>query len=192
MLGISDLAAGVTITEGGDPWVVLETDFMKKAQRRPVLRTKIRNLRTGQVKERTFRQGESIPEAHVEKRKARFLYTAEGAGATEQATFMDQETYEQYVLSSRVLGTTAAFLKEGMEVEVLISEGVPVAVQLPRKVTLTVVSAPPGVRGDSVSNIMKEVILEGGVNVKAPLFIKAGDSVMVDTRTGEYAGKAGV
>lgn len=183
---MNDLSVGVTITEAGDPWVILETDFMKKAQRRPVMRTKLRNVRTGQVKERTFKQGDSIPEADVAKKKAQFLY----AGGSEY-TFMDQETYEQYTLSDAAVGAAGQFLRQGVLVDVLTHEGAPVAVQLPIKMTLRVTSAPPGVRGDSASNVMKEVELEGGTRVKAPLFIKEGDLVIVDTRTGEYVSKSG-
>lgn len=186
MLTIRDLRSGVTILETGDPWVILETDFMKKAQRRPVLRTRIRNLRTGKVKDRTFKQGDSVPEAEVSKVRAQFLFQESG-----QYTFMDASTYEQYSLGSDVLGSAAPFLQEGVEVDLLTFEGNPVAVQLPPKISVTVVSAPPGVRGDSASNITKEVELKGGIKIKAPLFVKEGDTVFVDTRTGEYVGKAG-
>lgn len=185
MLTINGLRVGVTITEAGDPWVVLETDFMKKAQRRPVMRTKIRNLRTGAVKERTFKQGDSIPEADVAKVKAQFLYRA-----GEAFTFMDQSTYEQFTLSAETVGAQASLLREGTPVDLLTFEGAAVAVQLPIKMTVKVTSAPPGVRGDSASNISKEVTVEGGMRVKVPLFVKEGDSIVVDTRTGEYVGKA--
>jgi len=186
MLTINDLRVGVTIAEAGDPWVILETDFMKKAQRRPVMRTKIRNLRTGRVKDRTFKQGDSIPEAEVGKGKAQFLYTAD-----RQYTFMDQGTYEQYALSGDAIGSAAQFLREGMVVDLLTFEGLPVAVQLPIKIPMKVISAPPGVRGDSVSNLQKEITVEGGMKLKAPLFVKEGDTVVIDTRSGEYVSKAG-
>jgi len=186
MLTMNELRSGVTIIEDGDPWIILETDFMKKAQRRPVMRTKIRNLRSGQVKERTFKQGDSIPEADVGKTKARFLYAAD-----RRYTFMDEATYEQYTLPAEALGTGAAFLREGVVVDLLTFEGNPVVAQLPIKVEAKVVSAPPGVRGDSATNIMKEVVVEGNVKVKAPLFVTEGDTIIVDTRTGEYVSKAG-
>ncbi|TSC72686.1 MAG: elongation factor P [Parcubacteria group bacterium Gr01-1014_38] len=186
MLTMNDLRSGVTIIEDGDPWIILETDFMRKAQRRPVMRTKIRNLRSGQVRERTFKQGDSIPEADVGKAKARFLYAAD-----RRYTFMDETTYEQYTLSEDALGTAAAFLREGMLVDLLTFEGNPVVVQLPIKVGAKVISAPPGLRGDSATNIMKEVVVEGNVKVKVPLFVKEGDTIIVDTRTGEYVSRAG-
>lgn len=186
MLSMNDLRQGVTILEDGDPWVVLETDFMKKAQRRPVMRTKIRNLKSGQVKERTYKQGDNISEADVGKAKARFLYAT-----GEQYTFMDDVTYEQYTLDADALGSSAPFLHEGMPVDLVTFEGTPVVAQLPLKVEAKVISAPPGVRGDSATNIMKEVVVEGGVKVKAPLFVKEGDAIIVDTRTGEYVSKAG-
>lgn len=183
---MNDLRHGATIIEGGDPWVVVESDFMKKAQRRPVMRTKIRNLRTGQVIQKTYKQGDSIPEAEVTKSKAQFLY--EGSG---QYTFMDQTTYDQYTLTKAQIGDGAKFLQEGMEVDLVTFEGAPVAVQLPVKVALNVVSAAPGIRGDSASNIMKEATLEGGFQIQVPLFIKAGDTVRIDTRTGEYVERVG-
>lgn len=184
MLSMNDLRTGITLLEAGDPWVVLATDFMRKAQRRPVMRTKIRNLRTGQVKERTFKQGDSIAEADVAKVKAQFLYQRDG-----QFTFMDASTYEQYSVSKDAVGSAAAFLCEGVLVDLLTFQGSPVAVQLPSKLNLSVIAAPPGVRGDSASNITKEVTLEGGTKIKAPLFVKEGDTITVDTRTGEYVGK---
>lgn len=182
---INDLRAGVTVAEAGDPWIVLETDFMKKAQRRPVLRTKIRNLRTGAVKERTFKQGDSIPEAEVAKVKATYLHHVGGDYA-----FMDEATFEQYILPEAAAGDATPFLKEGTPVELITYQGSPVSVQLPIKMTLTVTAAPPGVRGDSASNILKEVEVEGGLKLKAPLFVREGDRIIVDTRTRGYVGKA--
>lgn len=186
MLTMNDLHQGVAVLEGGAPWIVLETDFMKKAQRRPVLRTKMRNLRTGQVKERTFKQGETISEAEVAKNKAQFIYQTAGV-----YTFMDEVTYEQYELSGDAVGQAAPLLRAGMVADVITFEGKPVVAQMPLKVEVKVVSAPPGVRGDSASNISKEVMVEGNVKVKTPLFIREGDVVVVDTRTGEYVRKAG-
>jgi len=186
MLTMNDLSQGVAVLEGGEPWVVLETDFMKKAQRRPVLRTKIRNVRTGQVKERTFKQGDNIPEADVGKTKARFIYGSAGT-----YTFMDELTYEQYVLPADAVGNAAPLLREGTIVDIVTFEGNPVVAQLPLKMEVVVLSAPPGVRGDSASNISKEVTVTGNVKVKVPLFVTEGDVVVVDTRTGEYVRKAG-
>lgn len=186
MLTMNDLRQGATLVENGDPWVVVESDFMKKAQRRPVMRTKIRNLRTGQVIHKTYKQGDSIPEADVVKTKAQFLY-----GSNNQYTFMDQESYEQYALSREQIGDGAKFLRDGMEVQLIRFEGSPVAVELPMKVEMKVIQAAPGIRGDSASNIMKEATLDGGMRVQVPLFIKEGDTVRIDTRTGEYVERAG-
>jgi elongation factor P len=186
MLSMNDLRQGATIVENGDPWVVVESDFMKKAQRRPVMRTKIRNLRTGQVIHKTYKQGDSVPEADVTKVKAQFLY-----GGSGQYTFMDQSSYEQFTLSGEQAGEGAKFLREGMEVDLVTFEGTPVTVQLPIKVEVKVITAAPGIRGDSASNIMKEATLEGGIRVQVPLFIKEGDAIRIDTRTGEYVERAG-
>jgi len=178
---MNDLRQGATLVEGGDPWVVVESDVMKKAQRRPVMRTKIRNLRTGQVIHKTYKQGDSIPEADVTKSKAQFLYESNGL-----YTFMDQATYEQYALTREQIGEGAKFLQGEMGVDLISFGGSPVAVLLPVKVELKVVAAAPGIRGDSASNIMKEATLDGDLHVQVPLFIKEGDTVRIDTRTGEY------
>lgn len=181
MLTMNDLRQGVTITENGDPWIILESDFMKKAQRRPVMRTKIRNLRTGQVINKTYKQGDTIEEADIARSKAQVLY-----GNSVEFAFMTHDTYEQYALSIDQIGDMAKFLHEGMEVEVMLFEGNPVSVKLPIKIEVKVVEAAPGLRGDSASNIMKEVTIEGGVKLQAPLFVKEGDVIRIDTRNGEY------
>lgn len=186
MLTMNDLRQGATLVEGGDPWIVVESDFMKKAQRRPVMRTKLRNLRTGQVVHKTYKQGDSIPEADVTKSKAQLLYK----GADGYA-FMDQSSYEQYTISAEQIGDGAKYLRDGMEVELVSFEGAPVSVQLPIKVEVKVTEAAPGIRGDSASNIMKEATAEGGIRIQVPLFIKEGDTVRIDTRTGEYVERAG-
>ncbi len=163
-----------------------ESDFMKKAQRRPVMRTKMRNLRTGQVVSKTFKQGDSAEEADIAKAKAQYLYMTGN-----EYTFMNQENYEQYSLSKEQLGDAVRYLQEGMELEILLFENNPVSVKLPIKVEMKVVQAAPGIRGDSASNIMKEVVVEGGSRMQAPLFIKEGDIIRVDTRSGEYVERVG-
>lgn len=185
MLTMNDIRQGATITIDNDPWVVVESDFMKKAQRRPVMRSKLRNLRTGQVIQRTFMQGETIPEAEVQKATVQFLYETNG-----QYTFMNQESYEQYTLNAEQIGDGAKYLYDGMNVSALIYEGAPVAIQLPVKVEVKVIAAAPGVRGDSASNVMKEATIEGGTKIQVPLFIKEGDTVRIDTRTGDYVERA--
>jgi elongation factor P len=181
MLTMNDMRTGATFAENGDPWIVLEADFMKKAQRRPVMRTKARNLRTGQVVNKTYKQGDSIEEADIARTKAQVLYVT-----GKEFSFMNQETYEQYTLNDEQIGDTAKFLHEGMEVEVMIFEGAPVSVKLPIKIEVKIIEAAPGLRGDSASNIMKEATIEGGVRMQVPLFIKEGDVIRVDTRTGDY------
>ncbi len=181
MLTMNDLRQGVTITENGDPWIILESDFMKKAQRRPVMRTKLRNLRTGQVISKTFKQGDSAEEADIARTKAQVLFSSGN-----EYTFMNQENYEQYSLTSEQIGDSAKFLHEGMEVEVLMFENAPVSVKLPIKIEAKIIEAAPGIRGDSASNIMKEATAEGGVKIQVPLFVKEGDVIRIDTRTGEY------
>lgn len=181
MLTMNDLTRGVTVMERGEPWVVVSADHMKKSQRAPVMRTKLRNIRTGRVLQRTYMQGEAIEEAPIEKRTVQFLYARDG-----RYTFMHPESFEQMELTGEQIGDGARFLRDGMEVDALLFEGQPVAIHLPVKVELRVVSAAPGVRGDSASNIMKDATLEGGIRIQVPLFVREGDTVRVDTRTGTY------
>lgn len=181
MLSMNDLKIGTTITEQGDPCIVIAADHLKKSKMAPVMRTKIRNLRTGRVLHKTYKQGDSIEEAHVVKMPVQFLY-AEG----DLYTFMNEETYEQYELTAEKIGDGRVFLREGMGVDILLFNDAPVAVGLPVKVDLLVEHAAPDVKGNSASNVMKEIVLQGGIKMQAPLFVKAGDTVRVDTRTGAY------
>ena len=181
MLGMNDIRKGKIITHEGEPHLVLSAEFSRKQQRRPVMRTQLRNIKTNAVREHTFQQSDQVPEADIARRAAQFLYQQ-----GEQAVFMDQATYEQFEVGSDVTGEAAQFLIEGQEVEIMTFADEPVSIQLPIKVERTVIEAPPGVRGDTSTNVMKEVIVQGGSTVKAPLFVKEGDVIRLDTRDGSY------
>lgn len=185
MLGMTDIRKGRVVVLEGEPYVVMSAEFLRKQQRRPVMRSTLRHLASGATKEHTFMQSDKIAEADVERVVCQFLYAA---GDTH--TFMNQQTFEQFELAARVVGEAAEFLLEGQEVTAVLFEGRPVAVELPIKIDRKVISAPPGIKGDTSSNVMKEVVVEGGTTVKAPLFIKSGDTIRIDTRTGEYAERA--
>lgn len=169
----------------GEPYVVVSAEFLRKQQRRPVVRSVLRNIRTGQTKEHSFQQSDKVPEADIERKPFQFLYTNENSWS-----FMDQETYEQIELSKDAVGDAAQFLLEGQEATLVLFERNPVGVELPIKIDRKVIEAAPGVRGNTSTNVMKEVVVEGNVRVKAPLFIKEGDSIRIDTRTGEYVERA--
>lgn len=179
---IDELKIGTVVTINGDPYVVLKSDFMKTAQRRPVMRTKLRNLKNGSVLEKTFKQGDNVEASDVNHSKAQYLYQEQ-----EQYYFMDQENYEQFSISQKVLLDTSKYLKEGELYTILNFENKPIAVELPKKIDLKVTEAPPGIKGDTATGGCKEITLENGLKINAPLFIKVGDVVRVNTQTGEYS-----
>jgi elongation factor P len=185
MLTLSDIRKGKIIVLEGEPYAIVSAEFLRKQQRRPVVRSVLKHLMTGQTKEHSFQQSDKVPEADVEQKPHQFLYADGDAYA-----FMDQQTYEQIDMQREDVGDAAQYLLEGQDVTIMFFEGKPVAVDLPIKITRAVIEAPPGVRGDTSTNVTKDVVIEGGVKVKAPLFIKEGDSIKVDTRSGEYVERA--
>jgi elongation factor P len=184
-MDISDIKLGVILMYNNEPWQIIWSNRMRTAQRKPVMQTKLRNIITGKVIEYSFKFGEKVEEADVAKEKASFLY-ADEAGAH----FMNQETFETVDLPKDVTLEQEKFLKEGMEVSILRFNDKPVSVELPIKVELKVTEAPPSTVGNSGGNVTKPVTLETGLVVDAPMFIKEGDVLRIDTRTGEYAERA--
>lgn len=182
---LNSIRAGLTILVDGEPYLVLESDFMRTAQRKPVMRTKLRHLITGRVLEQSFKPGDKVEEADITRLKANFLYADD-----KQAHFMNQETFEQFDFPLSALGDKLHYLKEGQEVSILNFNGSPINVELPKKVVLKVIEAPPGVRGDTAGNVTKQIKLETGLTVNAPLFIKEGEEVIINTDTGEYVERA--
>jgi elongation factor P len=149
------------------------------------MRTKMKHLRKGSIVERTFKSGERFEEVSLERHKKQFLYAAGS-----EYHFMDMETYDQVNFPKDRLGDSANFLTENLEVEATYLNGEFLGIELPLSVALTVTSTVPGIKGDSVSNMMKPATLETGAEIQVPLFIKEGDKVKVDTRTGEYLERA--
>lgn len=185
MLSMNDLKVGVVVTQNGAPYQIIRAEHSKQARSAAVLRVKMKNLITGQVLDKTFQQGDSVPLADLGTVVANFQYCdAEGFH------FMHNETFDQFVLSDVVVGDAVNYMIEGEDVKLLSFEGKPVAVELPPKVVLTVVEAPPSVRGDSASNVTKKVKCETGCEVSVPLFINQGEKIRVNTQTGEYVERA--
>jgi elongation factor P len=158
---------------------------MRTAQRKPVMQTKLRNVITGKVMEYSFKFGERIEEADVTREKANFLYAD-----TEGTHFMNNETFETVDMPKEVTAEQEPFLKEGTDVQILRFNGKPVSIELPIKIDLKVTEAPPNVIGNSGGSVTKPVTLETGLVVNAPMFIKEGDTLRIDTRTGEYVERA--
>ncbi len=182
---LNSIKVGINILVDNEPYQVLEASFMRTAQRKPVMRTKLRHLLTGRVLEQSFKPGDKVEEADMSKTKASFLYTD-----VQQCHFMNQETFEQFDFPLAKLGDRIKFLKEGLEVNILNFNEEPVGVDLPKKVTLKVTVAPPGIKGDTAGNVTKQITLETGLQVNAPLFIKEGEEVIINTDTGQYVERA--
>ncbi|HQB50835.1 MAG TPA: elongation factor P [bacterium] len=181
MLSLNEIKLGKVITINGEPYSVIRADHHKMGRGGAVLKTKLRNLISSSVLEKTWQGNDRADEADVEKRKAAFMYADE-----QFANFMDNENYEQFAINLEELGGKELFLKDGLIVTVLYFEGRPVAVELPVKAEYKVVTAPPGVKGNTAGNVMKQIELETGAKINAPLFINEGDIIRVNTDTEEY------
>lgn len=184
-MDISDIKLGTVLLFNNEPFQVIWSNRMRTAQRKPVMQTKLRNVITGKVIEYSFKFGEKVEEADVTRERAGFLY-ADDMGTH----FMNNETFETVDMPKEVTADQEQFLKEGMEVQILRFNNKPVSIELPIKIELKVTDAPPGVIGNSGGNVTKPVTLETGLVVQAPMFIKEGDLLRIDTRTGEYVERA--
>ncbi|MBI4259259.1 MAG: elongation factor P [Actinobacteria bacterium] len=171
----------MTLELEGGLWTVLDFLHHKPGKGQAVVRTRLRNVRSGSVLERTFRADEKVGLAILDKREMQYLYR-DG----DSLVFMDTETYEQHSIPEQVVGDAAGYLTEGFAPIVSMYEGNAIGVELPASVVLSVTEADPGVKGDRVSGALKPATLETGIVVQVPLFVEPGDRVKVDTRTGEY------
>lgn len=185
MLTISEIKTGKNIVLDGTPFAVLYHEHSKTGRAGAVLRTRLKNLATGAVLEKTFQGADQISEADISKSKAQFLYKEADAYA-----FMDNESYEQFSLSRVALGNAVDYLIEGTEITVLYFNSNPINIELPIKMKLRVTEAPPGIRGNTVSTGGKVVTLETGLKISTPLFVRAGDEIIVNTEKGEYVSRA--
>ena len=185
MITSNDFRPGVTIEIEGQVWQVVEFQHVKPGKGAAFVRAKIKNLETSAVVERTWNAGEKVQEGHVDRRQMQYLYENEGAYC-----FMDNETYEQIELQKDQLGNAFNFLKEEMVVTMMMFNSKVIGIDLPAAVELKVVETDPGVRGDTATGGNKPATLETGFVVKVPLFINEGDVLQIDTRTGEYIGRA--
>jgi len=180
MISLGQLKRGMAIVHEGAPWLITDVTHSKQGRAGAVVRAKLKNLKIGNVVEKTFQGNEKVEPADVAYRRAQFLYH-DGAGVY----FMD-ESYEQFSLGLAVMEDSLQYLKEGQEVDIAMWHGSAISIKLPPKVDLRVAEAPPAVKGDTANNPAKTVVLETGITVQAPMFIKEGDIVRVNTETGEY------
>lgn len=181
MLEPVDFRNGLIFEYEGSPYQILWFQNHKTAMSHAIMRVKMKNLLTGSILERTFKQADRFKEVIPTKRKNQFLYSDENA-----FHFMDLQTFEQIAYPREKLGELANYLSENLEVEALYLDDKFLSISLPSSVELKVTSTVPGIKGDSVSNMMKPATLETGVEIQVPLFVKEGDTVRVDTRSGEY------
>ncbi len=185
MIAGGDLRPGVKVELDGTPYVVTDYQWVKPGKGGAFMRTKLKNMKTGAIIDRTFRTDEKIPRAWVEERKVQFLYRTEG-----MYHFMDTESFEQFSMAEKPLGEASGFLKEEQVISILFHRGEPVGVVLPTFVELEVAETEPGVRGDTASGGSKPAKLETGAVIQVPLFINIGDLLRVDTRSGAYVERA--
>jgi len=180
-LDTSDFRNGLKIDLDGSPYVITYFQHVKPGKGGAFVRTKVKNLLNGKSVDKTFRSGEKLKEADVEERSMQYLYK-DG----EDRIFMDSKSYDQIPITDDVIGDNAKFLLENAEVDVLFWKGNPVNIELPSFVELIITQSDPGVKGDTSSGATKPATLETGAVIQVPLFLKEGEKVRVDTRTGEY------
>ena len=178
----SQFKNGLKVEIDGSPFVMIYFQHVKPGKGGAFVRTKVKNLLTGKVLDRTFRSGEKLQEADIEEKKMQYLYQ-DG----EDLVFMDTDTYDQTPMSQEVVGDATLFLQENETVEVLFWRGSPVNIELPPFIEAMVSQCDPGLRGDTASNVTKPATIETGAVVQVPLFIKEGEKIRIDTRTGEYS-----
>ena len=185
MYSTTDFRKGLKIEIDGTPFEIIEFQHFKPGKGGAMVRTKLRNILNGRVLDNTFRSGEKVERPNLESRDMQFLYH-EG----EQLVFMDMTTYDQMHMDAEATDGKANYLKDGQECRVLLYNEKPLDIEIPASLVLEVTETEPGAKGDTVSNVTKPATLETGAEIKVPLFINIGDKISIDTRTGEYIGRA--
>ena len=184
MFNVNDIKNGMTIKYEGVIYQVVEFQHVKPGKGSAFVKTKLKNVRAGTTQEITFNAGIKMEKADVRKNQLSYLYAA-----GDNYVFMDNNTYDQIELPSSLLKDEAKFLKEGMNVESMNIEGEVIGITLPEKVSYKVISAPDAVKGNTTSTAQKDITIETGYTLKAPLFIKEGDDVVITTRDGKCFGR---
>ncbi len=184
MISSNDFRTGVTVELDGSVWRVVEFLHVKPGKGSAFVRTKLKNVQTGNTVEKTFRAGETVPQANLEKRTMQYTYK-DG----EEFVFMDMQTYEETRMSSESVGDRINFLKEEMEVNVIFWDEKVLEIELPTSVVLEITDTDPGVKGDTATGGTKPATVETGAQVMVPLFITIGEKIKVDTRDGSYLGR---
>ncbi|HKM40366.1 MAG: elongation factor P [Patescibacteria group bacterium] len=181
MLNFNEIKIGRVLNINDEPFLIIKTDHHKMARGGAVLKVKMKNLINGNVLEKTYQGNDRAEEARTENKKANFLYKDQS-----NAYFMDNTSFEQFSLSLENIGDQQLFLKDGTDVDVLYFNNNPVTITLPIKMDFKVTVSPPGVKGNSSGNVTKQIEIETGAVLNAPLFINEGDIIRVNTENGEY------
>lgn len=180
-LNVNDLRAGTVFREDGQTFVVLVYEHVKTGRGGGTIKVKVKNIKTGSIVEKGFNTGSRVEEADVEKKKVQYLYN-DGS----EYNFMDNESFEQFAVPASVLGDQTKFLKEALDVILVVSEGEVVGAELPNSLVYEITETGPSEKGNTVSNVYKEAVVDNGLVVKVPMFMRVGEKIKVDTRTGQY------
>jgi len=182
MLSYTELKPGACVVLDNQPYLVMESEFLRMQQRKPVMKTKLKNLITGRTADRSFQSSDEIKEAELEKIKSRFIYENKG-----ECWFHETDNPKnRFSFKSEKVGKPAGFLKSELEITAIKFGDIIINVELPIKAEYKIVEAPPAIRGDTAQGGAKTVVLETGAKISAPLFINEGDIIKVNTQTGEY------
>ena len=184
MIDVNQLRNGTAFEMEGEPYIVLNYEFSKMGRGNATIRVKIRNLKTGAVTSRSFTSGARVEDIQLRRKPMQYLYSD-----AQTAFFMDPKSFEQVELNKSLITDQLPYFSEGLDVLVLFWEEAALAVELPPKLTFSVKETGPDAKGNSASNVYKQATLNNGLDVKVPLFIKLGEKVVVDTRTGEYVSR---
>ncbi len=185
MISVNDFRTGTTIEYEDNIWQVIEFQHVKPGKGAAFVRTKLRNLRNGNIQDKTFRAGERVKRAHIEHKQMQYLYASGDTHA-----FMDMISYEQIELQTSQLEHELNFIVENMSVDIIMFDGEVIGVDLPKNVTLEVTETEPGLKGDTVSGGTKSATLETGLVVQVPLFINQGDKLAISTADAKYVSRA--
>ncbi|WP_456274078.1 elongation factor P [Bacillus sp. AK031] len=184
MISVNDFRTGLTIEVDNGIWRVMDFQHVKPGKGAAFVRSKLRNLRNGAIQEKTFRAGEKVGKAQIDNRKMQYLY-ANG----DMHVFMDTESYEQIELNASAIEYELKFLKENMEVQIMMYQGETLGVELPNTVELTVTETEPGIKGDTASGGSKPATVETGLTVNVPFFVNEGDVLVINTTDGSYVSR---
>ncbi|KZR60352.1 elongation factor P [Pseudobacillus badius] len=185
MISVNDFRTGLTIEVDGGLWRVVDFQHVKPGKGAAFVRSKLRNLRNGNIQEKTFRAGEKVGKAQIDHRRMQYLY-ANG----DQHVFMDNESYEQIELPASQIEHELKFLKENMEVSIMMYQTETLGVDLPNTVELKVIETEPGIKGDTASGGTKPATVETGLTVQVPFFVNEGDVLVINTDDGSYISRA--